>query len=305
MAGGVLPFSHELAEEIREGFAELKADACPEALELARERHGGAKVDPFMLDTEILRRGAFLFTNVWLDDVLERTLNPRLPALSNSDGEEIAFTTVRYPLEEGADREALEAGLTAIPELRRTDENRWTWVAPASRPAGKAPEGAQTFVSTLADGSVNMGEVELDADALKLETNSPQRAQRGRALLDPVIGTFVGEPVVESRTVAEMMASRPAVEAPIPSSGLSPEEESAILHDAMERHYRNLLDEPVPMLGNVTPRKAAKTKKGREKLVGWLKLLENYAAQQAPDSPIAAYDVRWMWEELGIADLRR
>jgi len=59
------------------------------------------------------------------------------------------------------------------------------------------------------------------------------------------------------------------------------------------------------MLGNVSPRKAAKTKKGREKLVGWLKLLENGAAREKADSTMARYDVSWMWEELGIADLRQ
>ncbi len=292
-------------DRIRDGFAELKAEARSEALKLARERHGGAKVDQFMLDTEILRRGAFLFTNVWLGDALERARNPRLPTMLNNDGEEIAFTTVRYPLKEAADHQALEAELTAIPEFLRAAANHWNWIAPASHGAAGAPKGAQTFVSTFADGSVSMGDIELEAAALKLETNSPQRAQGGRALLDPVLGPFVGEPVVETRTVGEMMASRPADEGRAASSGLSPEEESAIIHDTLERHYRRLLDEPVPMLGNVSPRKAAKTKKGREKLVGWLKLLENGAAREKADSTMARYDVSWMWEELGIADLRQ
>jgi hypothetical protein len=124
-------------------------------------------------------------------------------------------------------------------------------------------------------------------------------------LLDPVIGPFVEEPVVESKTVAEMMASRPVDEGRAPSSSLPPDEERAIIHETLERHYRGLLDKPVPMLGNVSPRKAAKTKKGREKLVGWLKLLENSTARQEAHSPMAGYDVSWMWDELGVADLRR
>jgi hypothetical protein len=32
------------------------------------------------------------------------------------------------------------------------------------------------------------------------------------------------------------------------------------------------LDEPIPSLGNQSPRKAAKTGKGREKVIGWLKM---------------------------------
>jgi hypothetical protein len=59
------------------------------------------------------------------------------------------------------------------------------------------------------------------------------------------------------------------------------------------------------MLGDVSPRKAARSKKGREKLVAWLKLIENSNARQEAGSPMASYDMSWMWEELGIADLRR
>jgi hypothetical protein len=39
--------------------------------------------------------------------------------------------------------------------------------------------------------------------------------------------------------------------------------------------------------------------------VAWLKLLENGAARQEAVSPMARYDLSWMWTELGIANLRR
>jgi hypothetical protein len=65
------------------------------------------------------------------------------------------------------------------------------------------------------------------------------------------------------------------------------------------------LDLPVPMLGNKTPREAAKSAKGREKLVQWLKFLENGNAKQDEGASMAGYDVTWMWQELGVADLRR
>lgn len=300
-----MPFSHELGEEIRDGFAALKAEMLSKVPELIGEGQGDTEVDELMLDTEILRRSAFLFTNVWLGDALERILDPSPPAMMNSDGDEIAFTTVRYPLKEAIHREALEGQLTTIPELRRSGHGHWNWVAPAMQGAGVAPKGARIFISTLEDGSVSMGDVELEADVLELEANSPQRAQKGRALLEPVIGPFVGEPVVASRTLAETIASRPADEGPASASGLSPEEESAVVRDALDRHYRRLLDGPVPMLGDLTPRKAAKTRDGREKLVDWLKLHGNAAAREEPGSPMASYDMSWLWEELGVADLRR
>lgn len=303
MAGGVLPLRREVGEVVRDGFFALRTEMRAEARQRAWDRQGVADLDPYALDTDTLRHSAFLFTNFWLDDALQRALHRKLPTLVNNDGETIAFTIVRFPLKPGVDRQALEGGLTAISELRRVSDDHWKWIAPAAPRAGKAPEGAQTFVSTLEDGSVSMGDVQLEPDAVKLETNSPQRAQKGQALLGPVIGSFVGPPTVESQTVEEMMASRPAGGERAKPSGLSPEDESVIIREALDRHYRGLLDEPVPALGDVSPRKAAKTKKGREKLVEWLKGLENSNARQT-GSPVASYDTSWLWAELGVADLR-
>jgi hypothetical protein len=86
------------------------------------------------------------------------------------------------------------------------------------------------------------------------------------------------------------------------STGLSPEEERAITRDFMDKHYARVLDEKVPVLGNRTPRQAAKTKAGRAELVEWLKYLENANAR---NEALAGYDTSWIWEELGISGLRR
>ena len=76
---------------------------------------------------------------------------------------------------------------------------------------------------------------------------------------------------------------------------------SRALHD----HYRRILDEPIPALGNRSPRSAATTPKGREKVVAWLKRLENHGARHASDDPMAGFDFGWMWRELGVEHLRR
>jgi hypothetical protein len=49
-----------------------------------------------------------------------------------------------------------------------------------------------------------------------------------------------------------------------------------------------LLDQPIPVLGNLTPRAAARTSKGRTKVVNWIKMIENHASKQAgSNNPIA------------------
>ena len=66
------------------------------------------------------------------------------------------------------------------------------------------------------------------------------------------------------------------------------------------------LDQPVGMLGNKSPRAAARSKAGREKVAEWLKYLELQSARHPdPTDPMASYDFTWIWRELKVEDLRR
>jgi hypothetical protein len=76
------------------------------------------------------------------------------------------------------------------------------------------------------------------------------------------------------------------------------------VHKSLTDHYRRTLDEPIPALGNRSPRQAAKTAKGRDKVIAWLKVLENGSGRQAPDDPMASYELTGMWEELGVSEHR-
>lgn len=73
-----------------------------------------------------------------------------------------------------------------------------------------------------------------------------------------------------------------------------------MLRQFKDAHYRRVLDEPVPMLGDRTPRECAHTKSGRARLVRWLKDLENGEQPGAAASGQPAYDVTWIWQELGL-----
>lgn len=284
MTGGALPFDHDQSEAI---LAALRRS----------EKKARNKID-----ADILRALAFRFTDTWLDNLLQQTLHPTLPRMRNSDGDDIVWATARYPLAPAADTKAISLALARIPSLRSESETFWNWIDAQKRGGRKRRPEGQTFVTTLDDGSTVLGTVELKDGALILEANSRERATRGQALIEPVLTDLVGVPIVESKTMAEMMASRPADEPQELSSGLSPDEERAILHRFQDEHYRNLLDEPIPMLGNVTPRQSVKTAKGRLKLVEWLKFLEN-GLEKNP-SAAGGYDLSWMWSELGIAELR-
>ena len=66
-----------------------------------------------------------------------------------------------------------------------------------------------------------------------------------------------------------------------------------------------MLGEPIQALDNATPVRAVKTAKGREKVIAWLKTLENHSAKMPDDDPMATYDFTWLWQKLGLIDQRR
>ena len=124
-------------------------------------------------------------------------------------------------------------------------------------------------------------------------------------MIEALLGGLVGAPLMEHQTIEQVLAERPDRGSSPKLSGLAPEEERQIIHNSMDQHYRRQLDEPIPALGNISPRRAARSAKGREKLVAWLKLLENHSAKRDPDDPMKSYDLSWIWRELDVADLKK
>jgi hypothetical protein len=299
MAGGALPFDYNASETLLRTLRQAGKNARKGIAE-----RGKATAANALSDSELLRTSAFVFTNVWLDDALQRILNPIVPSIRNTEGDELIFTTVSYPLNPEVNAETIRRALASTAVLRAGSPTFWNWIEPRKRRSRKPVADVQKFTTTLDDGSLVLGSLELKDNMLIFEANSQQRAERGRALFEPILGRLVGEPSIETRTVEQLMASPPA-KSKAASSGLSPAEERAAVREGLDRHYMNVLDEPVPMLSNKTPRQCARTAKGREKLVVWLKYIENQSAKHGVGSPEVNYDLSWLWAELGVASLRR
>ena len=143
-----------------------------------------------------------------------------------------------------------------------------------------------------------------------VETNSRERMQRALALLGSALGGLVGSGLAVHEDMradleAAVRRGRPRKKKPEPD--WSPEDALAIaaaLGQVLDAHYRRTLDEPVPMLGNRTPRDCAKTKAGRKALVSWLKDIENGELQRAAAQQMTPHDLSWMWVELGVESER-
>ena len=311
ITGAVLPFSHALAEDALASIERVRKGALAEAVKLARSlgrtvQH--SEVSVAALVDDILAESAFMFSNLWLSDVLSRILNPTLPEVQNTDGEPLEFVTVHFPLVAKAKPAAVRAALDSIPSLRKENDAFWNWIGEKptrSKRTKRAATVIQTFGTTMDDGALVLGNVEVTAKAVTLSVNSEARAVRGRAMLEPVLAGLVREPLIERETVSQMMSSAKDRAARPDANRLPLDEERRVVHEGLTDHYRKTLDEPIPALGNRSPRSAAKTPKGRAKVIAWLKSLENHTAQQGPDDPMGSYDFTWMWQELGVGDARR
>ena len=77
------------------------------------------------------------------------------------------------------------------------------------------------------------------------------------------------------------------------------------MHDTLDRHYRDVISQPLPILGGKSPMQAVRSKTGRQQVAQWLKGMENSTARLTKRQGIPPYDSSWMWEALKITDLRR
>ena len=302
LSGGLLAFTLEGSQSLFAQLAEHYAHV------IKRGRRTGPSLDALEgwagTDAE-LQHAAPLFTTVWLFDVLPRALGITRPTLLNSDGDEVVFHTVSFPLTSDTAREEIARRLSALRPLRQETPTFWNWIGPASpRPAKSGDARAIIWNITMEDGSVVLGNIELKERTISLSVSSAARAERGKAMLSATLTDLVGPPLTEIQTVEQMRAAaRPRDKQP--TADIPPEVQAELVHAMLDRQYRALLDEPVAMLGGVSPRTAARSAKGRRALAAWLKHLENRSGN-APghNDPMATYDFTWLWRELKVEQLR-
>jgi hypothetical protein len=219
-------------------------------------------------------------------------------------------TLTRFPIQDPAHSSEIESRLDGLAGLARDNAERptWTWLTEAP-PTGILPGGspdAMVFKTYDERSGRVLGSVRLDPAAVMLQTNSAERAERGRGWLAEVLGSLVGPALTALQTPEQAMAEKAAKgddqtppELPLPSEAIA-----VLVHEVKDRHYREILSQPIPMLDGKSPKQAARSKAGRQKVADWLKYLENGAAHRAQSQGHPAYDFGWMWEALKVTDLR-
>jgi hypothetical protein len=219
-----------------------------------------------------------LFFDAWI--------GPGLPKLVNFDGEAQLMTTVHFDV---IDETRLVAALDHAPEMSGGEKHLWTWVG----------------TGTQRTEPVTRAFLRLDGDRLRIETNSRERGEAVRALVEQLAGDAVKYRITEHKDIEHaVLEARGAGEAPkpLPEELREPAREAVL--EMLTAHYERWVDEPVPALGDLTPRAATADPGLRERVAGLIEGLEGLY-EKALAAGEAAYDPTWMWDELHLEDLAR
>lgn len=236
-------------------------------------------------------------------EMADALLHPKRPVMQNTDGDPLELTTLTYTLEVPA-AVAVER-LTPLAMLRDeahiTDETydatgalcsaTLTWIKAGNR---KMKDWDNTTLGTLrVNGSQLTVEVNSARRRRRIEKEITRHLGSAGKLVDTTV-TDIGEMLEQRRAPATGSVASLAPQDTIPSSP----ELQAIETELAHRHWEAWLDTKVPALGDRTPRQAAKSAAGRERLEA---LLADYGQKQTSRRNVYDADIVALKQKLGLA----
>ena len=237
-------------------------------------------------------------------DIRELLRNPRMPRISNSDGEPFQPTKLYYHLD-CTPIEALETLATLA------------LVSDAEELVGDArfdQHGALQSVEFpwLKKGNsmhahwdnTSMGHICIDGDQMTINVNSQERADVIKRKVSRRLGKramFRNAVISSPEKMMEEAANRPPDLAQQAARQRSEElqalpEVQQHLQEMAKQHWQAWLDTPLPALKDQTPRDAAQTTSGKERLEALLVRFEQENASPQPFNP----DISALRESLGL-----
>ena len=167
-----------------------------------------------------------------------RWLDPPVPQLKNTDGEDLLTTRIRFDVTGLA---AVEKAFDSANELEREEgKTAWSWIGPNS-------QGKPTV----------LGRIVMQGESLELECDSFRRGDRGRAMIEKLAAGMARHRSTTHENVATQIRDELREGRGSEPEYLPRDVQEALALDYTARYYRNWLGEPVPALDGRTPREAA------------------------------------------------
>jgi hypothetical protein len=260
MSGAAYPYSIRFKHDILQDI-------------LSEYRRYSKKAPDADMDS-FLKTNGELFNFYWYDLIK----NPPKVKLATTDREPMVISKAYYGFE---DKASVMEALKRI-EAFHEEENGFAWLGARNKD----------------DEATLLGRVFFDRDTLILESNSKERLQRGKELMQEHLPgvKHKADSYEDIYKHLESLKENPVKQ---PPSDIPFEVQQEAYTRFMEHHCRKWLTDKIPVLGGKTPRQAIRSKKGREQVKELLKSFEN-AEEHNKKEGDAYYDLSWMWGELGI-----
>ncbi len=237
-------------------------------------------------------------------DLRKECLDPSEPRIQNTDGDLLQMTKIHYELA----CPVKDALASLLPLTLENDPNEFRdegeYDAQGELVAMEIPwlkKGNKAHSSW--DNTV-LGQLEINRGRLTVSVNSQNRAEMIEARIEQLLGdqAELQNREIESlgslkeSTKRRQVGNRPPKEDELHEELMANPEIQARIKQMADEHWRTWPDIPVPALDGVTPREAAKTPLGREKLEALL--LEFEGRKDGPE----AFKTDWaaLRRDLGI-----
>ena len=231
--------------------------------------------------------------------------NRQAPILYNTDGDPIVFTksyfTLCLPLKEISEK------LLPMTLSKNIDEflcdaklNRNGEIKKITLPwLKKGNKANKNWENTI------LGNISIEKNRLILETNSKKRSEKGKQLLYKYLGENI---IFEKELIETAKQKLKSQSTNALSYDIDKEQEKLLavpeiqeqLKQMAKDHWESWFDTKIPALRNQTPREAAKTKEGRERLEALLLEYEYHDAALKNKLDILKADISYLKRELGL-----
>lgn len=266
LSGAVYPFSAWSGRDVQGALRDLETEFA------AHDED-----DILMFGLEIIES--------WLAQYL---VPPPLPDIVHSaTGEPLLFVTDHYAVQ---DWDALAAGLAAQPDVHGDRDAGWNRLLDGE-------DGLTRSQATITPES--------DGRRVAVLYKTSDLAERGRAWFDALAGNSVKFQLQEVSdpkgllTRADPSALQATAGTTLPE-GMDPAAATGIIESYILRHYANWADEPIPALSGQTPRQAARSAAGLERVKGLLRSYADGEARQAAQQGRREISYQFLWDALGL-----
>ncbi|MCX7543807.1 hypothetical protein [Marinicella gelatinilytica] len=282
--GAFLPLSHQAVENIKDRLEYTKKDGLTflkQAME-SEDIHLLPDMKAALMAEIEGNLADYVFVD-WVMDMMDKT-SPEQPIVTNRDGDIVEDMTLRFTIavKPKTIKKYLDESDQLMPEPNQDD--CWLWL---DRAAHEHDQQVPIW------GVLTLGEQDLT-----IRVNSRGRANKAKKYLKSLLGTRIKQPMMVYNNDQKTQNTQNTGIEDVMSDDISPEDRLAIIKDYMIQHYKDTLDQPIPMLDNLTPRVCAKNPKKRHKVIAWYKEIVSRSEKFQPGS---AEDLAFILDELNIS----